>query len=127
MKALIILMLMLSVVVGIPTNIGWFTLHGSEFVGPLYFLAEGRPESSISPIWFWLIMAHISVFCLPFLTKNPYFSTMLFCFPLLFVLLFILFDFLSAIFLIPFIIVWVIALFKQANKDKRQVAKTSVL
>jgi hypothetical protein len=127
MKALLILMLILSVFVGVSTNIGWFTLYGAEFNSQIYSFAYDTSERYISLVWLFLILAHLSIFSLLFLTKELYFKYMLFCFPLAFILLFTLYDMISAIFLIPFIIVWVIALFKQANRNKKQGAKTSVL
>ncbi len=111
-------MLILSVFMGIRTNIGWMTLYGSEFAEPWAEFTTGRPNQNIFPFWFLLIIAHISAFSLLFLADKLYFKTVLFGFPLGFIVSFILYDILSSFFLIPFIIVWLIALFKQRNKVK---------
>jgi hypothetical protein len=112
MKTLIIIMLILSIIVGIPTNLGWFTLYGSEFTGPYSRMVAGtfRPFEFIN--WSFLITAHLCVVSLLFLTHKSYFKNLLFWFPLIFVVIFIMYDMSAFFFLIPFIIVWGISLYK---------------
>ena len=113
MKVILIVMFIFSICVGIHTNIGWMSLYGSEFIEPWAEFFAGRPNQNIFPFWYFLIGTHVLVFSLIFLVKKPYFKTILFFFPLSFIIAFVLYDLLTSIFLIPFMIIWFVSLFKQ--------------
>lgn len=110
MKILIIIMLILSLFMGIPTNKGWFTLYGTEFFGPFYVLKGGNFPNNLLVIWILLILFHLSIFSLPFIIKKSYFKYVLYYAPLSFIITYFLFAPLAIFFLIPFIIVWVICI-----------------
>lgn len=119
MKILIFIMIILSIFMGIPTNLGWFTLYGSE-ISPILMLKAGTFPMHRLPTWILLIISHLGVFSLLFIAKSKYFDQLLFWFPLIFVLLFTLFDFFNLLYLIPFIIFWIITLVK-ADKLKNKI------
>ncbi|WP_419802267.1 hypothetical protein [Mucilaginibacter sp.] len=117
MKGLILLLIVLSFIVGIPTNLGWFGLFSSEFLGPISEITGKviAPERMIA--WFILLMSHLSLVSLVFLVNKPYFNTLLYFVPPTFFIIFGLFDFFAWFFLIPFVIVWIISLFKQGRRS----------
>lgn len=117
MKVLLILMIISSVAVGIPINggdKGWLSLWGPEFSYPISMIIK-TGSSTFTPIesilWIMLLVAHAGVVSLLFLTQKDYFNSLLIGFPLAFILIFIPFaSIFIAIVLIPFIILWIIAL-----------------
>jgi hypothetical protein len=108
---------------GIPTNIGWFTLYGTEFLGPLSEMKIGTFATYRYFLLALVLLSHIGKFVLPFITKKPVFGKLLIWLPLLFVVFFIAFDNFAIIYLIPFIIVWVILLGVQKGCNFRQTVK----
>lgn len=116
MKLLICLMIFFSFVMGIPTNLGWFNLFGTEFMGPIQMLNNGTFPVYRIPLWVLLIISHLGVISLIFLVSNRYFNQLLTWLPLIFIILFLVFDLFSIIYLLPFIACWIIALLKHGNK-----------
>ena len=117
MKILLILMIILSVAIGVPINggeKGWASLWGAEFSGPVSAIFEsGLAEFTYAQfiLWVLLLIAHIGIVALPFLTRRSYFNLLLVSAPLAFILIYIIYASLFiAILLVPFIIVWIIAL-----------------
>ena len=105
-------MVIFSIFMGIPTNLGWFTLYGDEISGPLTMLRENTFPVYRIPLWILLLLSHLCVISLTLLTKNRNFNKLLFWFPLVFILLFMAFNFFAIIYLIPFIILWIITMIK---------------
>jgi hypothetical protein len=97
---------------GIPTNLGWFSLFGTEFTGPTKMLYNGTFPVYRMPLWILLIISHFGVVSLIFLVDNRYFNQLLIWLPLIFIVLFLVFDLFSIIYLLPFITCWIISLFK---------------
>lgn len=93
-------------------HLGWFTLYGSEFNGPYSRMLVGtfRPFEFIN--WTLLLTSHLCMVSLLFLTHKSYFGNLLFWFPLLFVIIFVMYDMYIFFFLIPFVIVWIVTLIK---------------
>ncbi len=118
MKRLIFLMLILSVFMGVKTNMGWFTLYGAEFLGPISLLKAGLFSNVNKVLWVILIIFHLMVVSLIFLTNKRNFMSMLIWFPLQFIMVYALFDLISTFLLVPFVIAWIIAIARQ-----RQLAK----
>lgn len=123
MKVLLILMIVLSVAVGIPINggdKGWLSLWGPEFsypVSTIFKTGTSTFTSSEFILWIMLLIAHIGVISLPFLTQKSYFNTLLIGAPLAFIIIFILLaSILIIVVLIPFIIVWIIALLSRKRE-----------
>ena len=112
MKTLIYLMVLLSIFMGVPTNLGWFTLFGSEITGPFSKLAAGTYHVADFPNWILLLLSHIAVISLVFLVNRKDFKMYLIWLPLLFIILFTLYDLFALFLLVPFIIVWIISLIK---------------
>ena len=110
-------MVVLSTVTGLPTNLGFISLYGMEFDGPISVFKSGNYNASMLIGWILLILSHIALVSLMFLTSKSYFKTTLIWIPLTFIIFFIVSDFWSFFLLIPFIIVWLIALFKQSKKS----------
>lgn len=117
MKILILLMLVLSTITGVPTNLGFVSLYGMEFDGPISIFKSGNYNSSMVILWTLLILSHVALASLVFLTTKLYFKTILIWIPLTFIIVFIVSDFWSFFLLIPFIIVWIVALVKQGRKS----------
>jgi hypothetical protein len=112
MKILLIVMILLSIFVGIPTNLGTISLYGSEFLGTISAIKTSNITTWELVKWVLLLIAHIGVVCLPFLVKKSYFRDSLIIVPSTFILLYMLWDLLAAILLVPFIIVWIACLIK---------------
>jgi hypothetical protein len=89
MKWLLILMIVLSVAIGIPTNIGLFSLYGFES-SVVVGLTKVQLFSKYEIIGMVLpLVAHIVIICLPFLTKNRYFRDLLMIAPPLFMFVYL--------------------------------------
>jgi hypothetical protein len=123
MKILLILMIILSVAVGIPINggdKGWLSLWGPEFSYPVSMIIKSGTSTFSLPeiiLWIMLLIAHIGVISLPFLTHKSYFNSLLIGAPLAFILIFIVFaSIFIIIVLIPFIIVWIVALLSRKRE-----------
>ena len=127
MKALIFLMIICSIITGVTGNLGFISLYEMEFDGPVSLFKLGNYNSSMLVLWIVLVLSHLALISLIFLTKSNYFKTLLVWVPLMFLIIFIVFVFWSFFLLIPFIIVWIIALVKQRNINKLRLIKTSLL
>lgn len=110
-------MIVLSVITGVPTNLGFISLYGTELAGPIAIFKSGNYNSSLVVLWLALVSSHIALASLIFYTKKPYFKTLLIWIPLLFLIIFVVFVFWSFFLLIPFMIVWIIALVVQRKRD----------
>lgn len=95
---------------GVPTNLGWFTLFGSEILGPVSTYRTGSFTTVKLIFLIILWVSHVGVISLFFLVKTKYFKQLLIWEPLLFITAFICYSFLNVFLLIPFILCWVIAL-----------------
>lgn len=118
MKKLIMLLLFLSAFVGINGNLGWLTLYGAEFLGPISLIKANLFTAFEMVHWIILLISHMMVLSLIFLTKNRNFMLLLVWFPLQFIFVFASFNLLASFFLLPFIIVWIIAVIKQRRLTK---------
>lgn len=117
MKILLIIMILLSIVVGIPTNLGYLSLFGIEFSGPISEIKAGTFLTYRLIHWIVLLCTHILFISLLFIKQDRNFSTYFFWFTLLFIIVFVLFDFFALFYLIPFILVWFIALIKLSKSN----------
>ncbi|MEO8949379.1 MAG: hypothetical protein ABI308_13270 [Mucilaginibacter sp.] len=118
MKILLFLMILLSIVIAVPVNggdKGWFSLYETEFTDAIYMIKTGGMELSRFVIWIMLLIVHLSVICLPFLTTRYFFKELLIFSPLVFVILYAIWYLIIAFLLIPFVIVWIVCLFVYFN------------
>jgi hypothetical protein len=113
MKLGIVLMILLSIIMGISTNLGWFTLYGTEFLGPISLINAGLLTLAQKIVWCVLLFSHILTTSLFFLTKNKRFMLYLVWFPLQFILVFVIFNLLVVFLLIPYIVTWIFLILKQ--------------
>lgn len=122
MRALLTLMILLSLFAGLPINGVWNLLYDFEFIAApeTIFIYHNWPESSLI-LWVILLALHLIIFALPFLSKSKYFIFILTLAPLLFFIVYFFLDGFTALFLIPFLIVWLICVFKQNRLE--QLAK----
>jgi|SRR5471030_580887 hypothetical protein len=121
-KTLLILLVLLSLFAGEPTHLGWVLLYNSEFTNIIFFIKAGEMSPLMWVLWIMLLVTHLGVICLPFLTSKMYFKTLLYAAPLAFILLYMItLGVIAAFLLIPFAIVWLICLNK-ATEGKRQKA-----
>jgi hypothetical protein len=122
MKYLLILMILLSLFVGVSTNIAFFTLYGSEFPGVISMINAGTFSKFDLIVWIILLISHLMVVTLPFLTKTTCFEKLLVIAPLSFILFYILLEgALFVLLLIPFINRMIICLVKY-GRNKNTVA-----
>lgn len=120
MKALVFLMIVLSVFSQINTDIyGLISLRAIEFLEPISIIRAGEYSLPMVVLWVALLLSHLALISLFFLTKKTYFQDLLTWIPLSFILVFIINSFLSFFLLIPFIIVWIVVLIKQRIKSKK--------
>lgn len=119
MKVLILLMLFFSVFMGIPTNKAFFSLYGSEFLGVISMIKAGTYPAIQLVCWILLLITHAGMVSLLFLTNKSYFGALLMIIPFLFIFFYIFStDILIIVLLIPFIIVWIIAIIWQSGNKK---------
>lgn len=111
MKGLIFLMIVCSLFINFTVDeFGWLILYKMEFPSPTEIFRLGEVFMII--IWVLLILAHAATIGLLFLTHKKYFSDLLFCVPLLFLIFFLFFNLFTLPLLIPFVIIWLVALAK---------------
>ncbi len=125
MKILLILMILLSLFTGVPTNKGWFILYEFEF-WPLTDGDINAEQLMFLIIWIPLVLSHLGLAALLFMTQKSYFHTLLVIIPLAFLFLFIVFMHLSAPLLVPFLLVWFVALIKASKDDVKRCAGLSI-
>jgi hypothetical protein len=128
MRTLLILMIFFSVIMGISTNIGTFTLYETEFSGAISSLTAGKLSVVETIEWIMLLVAHVGIISLPFFTKKEYFRSLLVTLPLLFILIYFLFANLIVVLLIPFIIIWSVCLFVAFfNSDSHKAQSNTII
>ncbi|EHQ26267.1 hypothetical protein [Mucilaginibacter paludis] len=115
MKIAVVLMILLSIWPGVdvPDLWGYISLHSIEFPGAFTNIKANSMASFSAICWLGLLVSHGFVVSLPFLTRKPYFTSVLIMAPFLFVLFFVLYFIPALLLLIPFIAVWLIALMIQ--------------
>jgi len=88
---------------------------GAVSLGMISMIKGGTIGRADLVLWGMLLISHFGIYCLPFIYKKRYFIWALICVPIVFMVLYIL---LASVFiiilLIPFIIVWIIAVTKQS-------------
>ncbi|RNL54725.1 hypothetical protein D7004_06245 [Pedobacter jejuensis] len=104
---LLTIMILVSLFSGIPINKNWSFVYQFEFLD-----FPKLHETSIvdTIIWCTMLLSHIGIIVLPFCIKNKFFKKMLWYFPLTFLLSFLILEAGFFILLIPFMIIWLIAL-----------------
>lgn len=113
MKGLLFLMIVSSLFVNFSVNkFGWLVVYKMEFPNPSELLDSRVYDLTIFITWGLLLVYHAATISLLFLTHKNYFSELLFCAPLLFIIFFLFFNALTIPLLFPFIIIWLIALTK---------------
>jgi len=112
-------MIVFSFIGGFSINGVWSFLFQFEFIDMVNMIKMGNQSSSEVVAWIAILIGHIGIISLPFLTKNIYFKVVLLSAPLLFILGFIAsVSILAIVFLFPLIITWIIAVIYR-NKIKR--------
>src|SRR5665213_992108 len=110
-KTFLILLILLSFFAGEPTHLRWVFLYNSEFTNIILFIKAGQMSPLMWVFWIMLLVMHLAVICLPFLTSKTYFKNLLYAAPLAFMLLYMItLGAIAAFLLIPFAIVWLICL-----------------
>src|ERR1700744_850516 len=107
---LLSLMIFFSIIMGIISNYGWFSIYNSEFSAPIYSLRKGLFSWYEIVAWLCLIIIHISLLLLPFFINKKYFRSLLIWEPLLFILFFSIVQPYIILLLIPFLVSWLWAL-----------------
>lgn len=110
MKLLLVLMLVLSLIVGLPISGNWSFLYQYEFPAMIELFKTGELSPSKLILWIVLLIAHLGLISLLFLTQKSYFRTLLIVIPLLFILIYMVWSLLLSFLLIPFVVVWIVAL-----------------
>ena len=112
MKTLLIVMIILSLIIGLPINGGWYTLYNFEFPGVYSMIAAGTFPMLNFILWGILLIAHAFIVVLPFIIKTRFFKSVLILAPTIFLLMYSVLNPMYLAFLVPFIIVWIVCLFK---------------
>jgi len=119
-KALIIVLLLLSLFVGIPINGDWNLLYVYEFPAVLGMIARGTFGSVNLILWILLIISQLLILSSVFPLRSAYVKNILIFAPLMVLICYFFLNFIMLVCLIPFVIVWGIILF---NLKKTTVAK----
>jgi hypothetical protein len=100
---------------------GYLSLYGGEFSGPISMLTAGTIPAFFLIAWMLLLLVHAGVICLVFITGKKYFKPLLVALPILFILLNILVgSIFIIIFLLPFIVMWSLCLMKFGEEKRKQ-------
>jgi len=118
MKTLLIWIIIFSFLPGLPDHYsGLESFLGAVSLGMISMIKHGTIGSADLILWGMLLISHFGIYCLPFIYKKSYFIGVLIFVPLLFIVLYILLASVFIIFLlIPFIIMWIIALVNQIRQ-----------
>jgi hypothetical protein len=110
-------------VVGMHFNGVSNSLYAAEFPNTFGMIKAGLLTSIQLIEWIMLLMVHVVIVCLPFLTRRKYFKGLLIWAPLSFIIIYMLYaSVFVVVLLIPFIIVWIIALVAQfARRTSKQL------
>ncbi|WP_374951272.1 hypothetical protein [Mucilaginibacter sp.] len=114
MKFLLMLLIIFSLLIGIPINggeKGWISIYGVEVSAPMSLLKAGLMTNFEFITWILLLITHMSIFSLPFITKSKHFKKALYFFPTSYLILFLLVGNVAILLLLPFIITWIIVMF----------------
>jgi predicted ferric reductase len=115
-------MVICSICININTDeFGRVSLYGMEFSGAASTLEGLKYDFFYLMFWLLLLVSHVVLLSMLFLTKKTYFQQMLIWIPIAFLVFFMLVNFFSIFLLIPFIGIWLIALIKQWIMNKNQV------
>lgn len=115
MRILLILMILSSLFVGISINGQWMTLYGYEFFAVPGMIRNNTISTSQITIWIVLLASHAIIFSLPFIQNKKIFRKALIFSPIIFLLAYAYLNAFNLLFLIPFLIIWIICLFKLRN------------
>ncbi|MCX2584398.1 hypothetical protein [Pedobacter sp. MR22-3] len=111
MKKIIILSIVLvtlSLFSGISINSNWFFIYQFEFIDyPKIIVADNAKIVKIL-LWAVVVLAHLGIISLPFITKTTYYNKILFWAPLIYLLGYVFLRAEFIVLLIPFIIIWLI-------------------
>ena|GEM_PF-1775007 len=100
-------MILLSLFSGISINKNWSFVYQFEFID---FLKLHETSLIDTLVWCAILLSHIGIIILPFCIGNKYFKKMLWYFPLIFLVGFLILEAGFFILLIPFMIIWLIVL-----------------
>lgn len=117
----VLLVLMIaSTFIGIPLNggdKGWVHIYDAELGLFTWTLLGPQKHVWLNVILVFQLITHIALFALPFLTRHKRFFTLLVGIPLLYLLLQAVTFYVFLILLIPFIILWALALTAWAKRN----------
>lgn len=118
MKTLLIWMIIFSFLPGLPNHYsGLESFLGQASLSMISMIKAGTITAANLTLWAILLISHLVIYCLPFIYKKSYFTWLLICVPILFIVVYILLASVFIIFLlIPFIIIWIIALVNQVRQ-----------
>jgi len=105
---LLTVLILLSLFFGVSINGQWAFLYQFEFVD-MPKMAETATPFKIA-MWIGMLLSHVGIFMLPFITGKPYFRKTLLIFPLAYLLFTALLSFGFIFLLIPFFILWIVTL-----------------
>ncbi len=117
MKTLLAVMIVFSVIGGFSINGQWSFLYQFEFVDFPTLLKTGHQTAGGVIAWLLILIAHCGILALLFMTSKRYFWHLLVIAPLLFIAAFVASATVFVLFfLVPFIIVWMVALVMAGNR-----------
>lgn len=117
MKALIILMLIFSLFTNVTTDIfGWVFLYEMEFSDAFFQIKSMHYDFAFCLFWVLLLFSHLGMIGLLFLTKQKSFRELIVWVPVSFLVFYIFYNLLSIFLLLPFIGVWLVAIFHQRSR-----------
>ncbi len=127
MKKIIILltvMIILSFFSGISINRNWFFIFQFELIDFPEMILAGHVRIVKIMLWCLVIISHMGILLLPFVSSTKYFKLALLILPLVYLLsyLFLRAEFL--VLLIPFTIIWLITL-RVSNRYLKSINRTS--
>lgn len=129
MKALLFLMIVFSIGISVNTDeFGRVSLFGMEFLGAAQGLEAMHFDIFYLFCWIMLLVLHLVLISMFFLSQKSYFKNLLIWVPIGFIVFFVFVNFFSIFLLIPFLGIWLVALLYYFLKGKLNIKiKTNVL
>jgi hypothetical protein len=122
MKLILIFLIITSFLPALPDHyMGLESFLGVVSLGMISLIKAGSMTPISLIVWILLLIAHLAIFCLPFIIKKSYFKWVLISAPVLFIACYIgLASLFIIVLLLPFIFIWLLCIMQFRADERKQ-------
>lgn len=118
LKAIVVLMIVSSLVIGLPIENKWLFLFQLEFIHYPKLILLNSATSLQLLLWIFIVLMHLCIIALTFIFSKRYFKWLLILAPPLYAIAVYFLMQGAIVLLIPFLLLWVLAIFKMNLENK---------